>query len=307
MYEYIEVYFSFFVEFYHCEVRNLVAQSSSEGVGEPWMLSLVGVKFSGVLAFANANHLVGDGLGGYVERIGLAGCYCERAGEACLGNVGYVGACLGRTVDGVGDFAIVGDGGVEIARCGKGVSSYGDGVVLVEGGEAGVEGHCDGGVLGGAEIDGDGLGFADAEGELGGSALIPGCSVLRRGTGGGEGVGAGGDDGTAVGEGQGLVGDGVAVDVGATEGVGEVGRIACGTAGDFGEYLHVLEVEHDASGRDIVVKTSDVIVLTSGEGACGQKDGCQKALYRASSFHYVWVKVPPSVPSLDGTELKKEE
>lgn len=253
-----------------------------------------------MLAVTDADYLVGDGLGGYVERIGLAGCYCERAGEAILGDVGYVGVLLGRTLDGVGDLAIVGDGGVEITRCGDCVLSDGDGVVLVKGGEAGVEGHCDGGVLGGAEIDGDGLGFADAEGELGGGALIPGCSVLRRGAGGGEGVGSGGDDGAAVGEGYGLIGDGGAVNVSAVEGVGVVGNVARGAVSDFGEDLHILEIEHNTSGRDVVVKTRDGIVLASGECACGQKDECLEAKYRASMFHYVGVRVPPSVPSHGG-------
>lgn len=250
-----------------------------------------------MLAVADGDHLVGDGLGGYVERIARAGGYGEGAGDACLGDVGYVGACLGRTLDGVGDLAIVGDGGVEIARCGEAVLSDRDGVVLVEGGEGGVEGHSDGGVLGRAEMDGDGLGAADAEGELGGGALVPGSSVLRRGAGGSEGVGTCGDDGAAVGEGHGLVGDGGAVSGGTVEGVGIVGNVARSTVGDLSEYLHVLEVEHNTSGRDGVVRIGDGIVLASGECACGQKDGCQKAMYRASSFHSVGVRVPPSVPS----------
>lgn len=250
-----------------------------------------------MFAFTDADHLVGDGLGGYVERIACAGGYGERAGDAFLGDVGYVGACLSRALDGVGYFTIVGDGGVEITCCGESVFSDGYGIVLVEGGKAGIEGHSDDGILGCAEMDGDGLGAADAEGKLGGGALVPGSSVLRRGAGSGEGISSGGDDGAAFGEGHGLIGDGGTICGGSVEGVGVVGDVAGGAVGDFGEYLHILEVKHNTSGRGVVVRTGNGIVLASGESACGQKDGCPKAMYRASSFHSVGVKVPSSIPS----------
>ena len=111
---------------------------------------------------SKANHDVGDGLGGYVERIARAGFYGERAGDACLGNVGYMGVLLGRTMDGVGEFFVVGYSGIEGAVCCEGLLSDGDCVALVEVGEAFCEGYCDGSVFWFAKVDANGFGAANA-------------------------------------------------------------------------------------------------------------------------------------------------
>lgn len=125
------------------------------------------IECTGVGAFAKADQEVGNGLGGYVERIACAGCYCKCAGDACLGDVGYMRVLLGETMDGVGNLARHGieGGGTRCRSIGDRVGANSYGIVFVKVGEAGIESYCDGCILGSTKVDGDGFGAANTDGE----------------------------------------------------------------------------------------------------------------------------------------------